>query len=156
AAPAGKSSRWAFGIDRVALRDGGVRFRDLIFPDAEPIEIVVPFIDVSDVQLAPGLYGEPARVRGKLPAAGGTGGPAARLGITEDLGLRVDATIKVARLPVKRTRLYLADVGWSDLRGALSAAVRYRRLPGVREEVRGDLALEDVYVFVGGIKDPTL
>src|SRR5262249_22297272 len=41
-------------------------------------------------------------------------------------------------------------------RGALSAAVRYRRLPGVREEVRGDLALEDVYVFVGGIKDPTL
>src|SRR5262245_3767707 len=156
ATPTEKSSGWTFGIDRIALRDGGVRFRDLIFPDAEPIEIVVPFVDVTDVQLAPGLYGRPARIRVKLGVDEGTVGLAARLGITEDLGLRVDATIKVARLPVKRTRLYLADLGWSDLRGALSAAVRYRRLPGVREEIRGDLALEDVYVFVGGIKDPTL
>lgn len=149
-------SGWHIGIDRIALRDGGVRFRDLVFPDAEPIQIVVPFIDVADLQFAPGLYGEPARVRVKLHLDEGTLGVAARLGVTDDLGLRVDATVKAARLPLKRTRLYLADVGWSDLSGAFSTAVRYRREPGVREEVRGHLFLDDFNVFVGGIHDPTL
>src|SRR5215472_17944186 len=62
ASPSDKKSGWSYGIDRVVLRDGGVRFRDLMHSGLEPVELGLGSFEVEDIALSPAVYGEPARV----------------------------------------------------------------------------------------------
>jgi hypothetical protein len=38
------------------LRGGGVRFRDLLVPESQPLAIDVPSVEVADVSFQPGVY----------------------------------------------------------------------------------------------------
>jgi hypothetical protein len=52
-APPPEPSGWKFGIDYVGLHHGGVRFRDLLIPNAEPIAINLQSIELRDIAFAP-------------------------------------------------------------------------------------------------------
>lgn len=153
--PSAAPSPWSFGVDRLVLRQGGVRFRDRTLPDLEPVEVTLADVQVARVGLAPGVYGEPARLALAVQVDRGRLRLDARIGLRED-GVAVDATLSARRLPLHRVRLYVPGVGWSDLRGELGAGLRYRRDPGVRDALDGVVVLRDVTVQVPDLEGPAL
>jgi hypothetical protein len=146
-APPPAPSAWKVGIDDFTLRAGGVRFRDLTLPDGEPLEIGIPDIAVADVALQPGVYGEAGRVGASVRSEGGALRLASRVSAL-DRGYAVDTRLKAYRLPLRRGRLYVPGVGWSELAGTLDAVVAHALSPDGRNRVRGLVRLRDVAVRV--------
>ena len=124
AAPAEKSS-WRFGIDRIVLRDGGVRFRDLMFERERPVELALGSFEVEDIALTPGVYGEPARMRLKANVDEGQFALDAGFTPRDDGGFVVTSRVKARRLPLRRTRVYIPKVGWSALDGEVGGVFEY-------------------------------
>ena len=156
ASPAPRSAPgWGFGVDRLVLRDGGVRFRDFLVRDAEPVEVTVDAIEVADVAIRPGLYGEPARLHLGAKVDQGKVRVDARLSLRED-GVGLETDLRARRLPLRRSRVYLPRVGWRDLGGELTAALAHRFETGVRNDVRGRIALHDLSVQVPALEEPAL
>lgn len=148
-------SPWKVGLDRFVLRDGRVRFRDLMLAGSEPVELGIDRIMVREIALSPGVYGEAARVRMVLGVDDGEVEIVARLRMLEQ-GVQVAADLNAARLPLRRARLYVPSVGWSDLTGELDLAVNYELEGGVKNELRGTLGLRDVGVSVVDLTDVAL
>jgi hypothetical protein len=148
-------SAWGVGIDRLVLRDGGVRFRDFTIHDLEPVEIALGTIEIADVALRPGLYGEPARLHLGARVDEGRLRIDARLTLRDD-GVALETDVRTKRLPLRRTRVYVPNVGWSDLRGELTAALAQRFAPGTRNTVHGTVILDDVTVRVPDVDEPAL
>src|SRR5262249_52381631 len=44
---------WGYGVDRIVLSDGGVRFRDLTIADVEPVELSLGSFEVKDIAFRP-------------------------------------------------------------------------------------------------------
>jgi len=151
AEPAGaekKTSRpWKMGIDRFVLSAGGVRFRDLTLSEGEPLEIAIPAIEVRDVALQPGIYGEPGHVALYVKTEGGAVRIDSRLTVLEQ-GFALATRVKVLGLPLRRARLYVPGVGWSELHGKLDLAVDHALAPEGRNELRGLLRLREVAIEV--------
>ncbi|HZP43617.1 MAG TPA: DUF748 domain-containing protein, partial [Candidatus Binatia bacterium] len=140
-------SRWKFAIRRLALRGGGIRFRDFAVEGGEPLEIAIPDVTVDDVALQPGVYGEPGRVGLYVRTEGG----AVRVAATVwplDVGFAAATRVKVFSLPLRRARVYVPGVGWSELRGTLDAVLDHGLAPGGRNALSGLVRLRDVAIRV--------
>lgn len=153
--PPEEGAGWGFGIDRFVLREGGLRFRDFMIEGHEPVELGLREIEVTDVALSPGLYGEPARIRLGIKVDEGRLRLDARLAIREK-GLAADSDLRASALPLRRARVYIPNVGWSDVRGVLGMGVRHHFDSDGENAVRGTVTLDDVTVRVPGHEEPAL
>jgi len=154
--PPAPGGGWAVGIDRLAVRDGRILFRDLATPQSEPLEVGLPAVDVHDVAVRPGLYGEPARARLTATVDRGTLRVDARLALAADGGMTLTGDVRAKRLPLRRARVYVPHVGWRGLRGELAAALRERFTTGKRNALSGAVWLTGVAVDVPGLDEPAL
>lgn len=154
-APAGEPSTWKIGVDYLGLFRGGIRFRDLIMPDAEPLELALQAIEVRNIALQPEVYGNPADIRFVMRLDQGVLRTRARFTPRGD-GMAVDVTVEGAKLPVHRSRVYVPGVAWSDLTGLLSLSLRYRLETGGRNELSGRIGLDDLVVWTAGLDEPSL
>jgi hypothetical protein len=140
-------SPWKLGLDRFVLRDGRLRFRDLKLKGSEPVEVGIDEVTVQEIALGPGVYGEPAHLHVKLGVDTGAIDVAAQLRLL-DKGFAVTCDLNAQRLPLRRARLYIPKVGWSDLKGELDLALVYELETDVKNALHGTLALRDVAVAV--------
>src|SRR5262245_153665 len=151
-----KKSSWSFGVDRVVLRDGGIRFRDLTLDDAEPVEMSLGSFEVKDIALSPAVYGEPAHMHLRSRVDEGRFDLDASFTPHDDGGFALASHIKARRLPLRRTRLYVPKVGWSDLQGEFGGALDYVLESGGRNEVRGQMTIDGLDVHVPFLDGPGL
>jgi hypothetical protein len=156
AAAAPQPSGWKFGIDYLGLERGGVRFRDLLMPGAEPVTLSLQLIEIRDIALEPEVYGGPADIKFVVRLDEGSLRTRARFTPRPNGGMALDLTLDGTRLPVHRSRVYVPGVAWSDLTGLLSIGLRYRLETGGRNEVSGRIGLDDLTVWVAGIDEPAL
>lgn len=154
--PPQEKSGWGFGIDRVVLRDGGVRFRDLTFTHVEPVRLSLGSFEVKDIALSPSVYGEPAQVRLRAKVDEGRFVLDASLTPRDDGGFAVASHLKARRLPLRRTRVYVPKVGWSDLQGEFGGALDYVLETGGRNEVRGQMTVDGLTVYTPVFEGPGL
>jgi uncharacterized protein involved in outer membrane biogenesis len=153
-APAG--SGWGFGLDRLILRDGGVRFRDFKVKDTEPIELNIPTVDVTHVYLIPGVYGEPSKVSVTVDVDQGSLQVEATMTQRSATENQLEAYLKVRNLLLRRGRLYIPKVGWSAMEGALDADITYNFTTGTQSAVRGAVTVSKFAVHVANIDEPAL
>ena len=147
---------WGFGVDRVVLRTGNLRFQDFMLVDSEPIEIRLPAIEVNDIAVRPGLYGQPAHASIEMKIDEGVLKIDSTATMRED-GIAAETLIAAQRLPLRRSRVYIPKVGWSDLRGTVSVDVTHRiDTNGSRHDLRGTVGLQDVTVHVPGFEETAL
>src|SRR5262249_34402412 len=149
-------SGWGFGVDRIVLSDGGVRFRDLTMTDVEPIELSLGSFEVKDIALHPGVYGEPAHVYLRAGVDEGRFVLDAQLKPRDERGFAVKAHLKARRLPLRRTRVYVPKVGWSDLKGEFGGVLDYTLETGGRNDVRGQVTIDGLTVDVPILNGPGL
>lgn len=150
------SDRWRVGVDRLAIRDGRVRFRDLAVSPSEPVEVELPAVDAREVAFQPGLYGEPAQARVTARVGRGTLRVDVRLALAADGAIALASDVRAKRLPLEPARVYVPRVGWRALRGRLGAALRYHWTTGVRNAANGTVWLTDVGIEVPGLAEPAL
>ncbi len=151
--PAGP--RWGFGVDRFVVRGGGVRFHDLTLEDSEPIQVILESIDVAEIALRPGIYGEPSRLHVALAVDDGSLRLDGRLGLREG-GIGFEADVEAQNLPLRRLRLYVPKVGWSALQGSVDATIAHRFESAKLNELRGTVTVRDLAVQVPGIEESAL
>lgn len=151
-APGDAGGGWAFALDTFDLTDGRIRFRDLALEDSEPVEVGIDHVTVNQIALTPAVYGKPAAIALELGVDEGVVDVTANLTIDGD---RVSVTTDVAahRLPLRRARLYVPKVGWSDLRGELDLDLTYELEEGTTNALHGTLGLRDVSVAVPTLED---
>src|SRR5262249_30247121 len=149
-------SGWSFGVDRIALSDGGIRFRDLKVANVEPIELSLGSFEVHDISLSPAVYGEPARLHPQARVDEGRFVLDASLTPHDDGGFALASHLKARRLPLRRTRLYVPKVGWSDLEGEFGGALDYALETGGRNEVRGQATVDGLTVHGPMFTEPGL
>jgi len=149
---AAADSGWNVGLDQFILSDGRIRFRDLALEGSEPVELGIDRIAVEEIGLSPAVYGKPGRIKLKLGIDEGSVDVDAR--VTLD-GAKVKVTTEVTanRLPLRRARLYVPKVGWSDLRGELDLGLTYELEEAKTNALHGTLALRDVSVAVPDLED---
>jgi hypothetical protein len=145
-------SPWKLGLDRFVLRDGRLRFRDFALAGSEPVEVGIDEVSVQEIALNPGVYGEPARVNLKLGVDAGAIDVAARFELI-DAGVAVTCDVTAQRLPLRRARLYVPKVGWSDLKGELDLALTYTLQSNATNEVHGTIGLREVAIAVPNLED---
>lgn len=149
-AQAAAGTPWAFGLDTFILTDGRVRFRDLALEGSEPVELGIDRIAVDQIALTPALYGKPGTVALKLGVDEGTIDVTANVTL-DGTAVSVVTDVTATRLPLRRARLYVPKVGWSDLQGELDLGLTYELVPERSNALRGTLALRDVSVAVPGL-----
>jgi hypothetical protein len=157
AGPEEKATPWGVAADRVALVGGHLRFRDFaVKGDAEPVDIGLPTIVVRDVALLPGHYGGlPARTSLDVRVDEGRLRVNTRLWLREG-GAALATTLRARRMPLRRVRFYVPDVGWNEVRGELGASLVHRLSTGERNVVLGTVTLDDVAVRVPDVEEPAL
>lgn len=151
-AAAAPGTPWAFGLDSFVLSDGRVRFRDLALEGSEPVELGIDRISVDEIALTPAVYGKPGTIALKLGVDEGTIDVTAHVTLDgEKVAVTTDVTAN--RLPLRRARLYVPTVGWSDLHGELDLGLTYELAPPQTNVLRGTLGLREVSVSVPGLED---
>ena len=151
-----QKSGWRFGVDRIVLRDGGVRFRDLMFAKSEPVDLSLGSFEVEDIALSPSVYGGPAQVDLRARVDQGRFVLDASITPRADGGFAVASHLKARRLPLKRTRVYVPKVGWSELQGELGGSLRYALETGGRNDVRGQVTVDGFEVMTPLLQGPGL
>lgn len=149
-------SRWSFGIDRVVLRDGGVRFRDLMIARVEPVDLSLGSFEVADIALSPSIYGGPAHIHLQARVDEGRFVLDATLAPRDDGGFALGSHLKARKLPLRRTRVYVPRVGWSELQGEFGGALDYTLETGGRNEVRGQVTVDGLTVHTPQLDGPGL
>lgn len=155
-ATATQEGGWGFGVDRVALRDGGVRFRDLMFARVEPVELSLGSFEVEEIALSPSVYGEPAQIHLEARVDEGRFVLDASLSPRDDGGFVLGSHLKARRLPLRRTRVYVPNVGWSELEGEFGGALDYTLETDGRNEVRGQVTVDGLKVHTPQLQGPGL
>jgi len=155
AAPAEPSVPWGLVIDRFALRSGTLRFQDRMVAGSEPIILSLNKIDVGGLALRPGSYREPSQLHVDLNFDDAIVAVDAKLAVEPPYFL-VEADINAERLPLHRTRLYIPNVGWSELTGEVTAALHYEFEAGLRHALRGHISVDDLTVQVAELDQPAL
>jgi hypothetical protein len=142
--PEEQKSGWHFGIDYVELKRGGVRFRDLLIPGAEPLALNLESIEVRDIALEPRVYGGPSDIRFVVKLDEGALRTRARFTPKGDGGgrrRRHAQRDEAAGPPLARLRAGAWHGATS--RGYVSLALRYRLETGGRNELTGTIGLDD-------------
>lgn len=155
-AAADEADPWRFGIDRIALVEGRITFRDLMMPGSEPIDLGIPTIEVRDVALDPQMYGEPSDFKVNVVLDDGSLDLGARVRLAADGTTALESELEARNLPLRRARIYVPEVGWSDLRGQLDASLQYRLETGASNELRGTVTLREVAVTVPELPEAAL
>lgn len=155
ATPPDPAKAWTVGVDRVVLRDGGVRFLDRMVTGSEPIDLQLPTVAVDDIALQPGVYGEAAHLHVLLRLDRGRIRADARI-LPHDGGFDIATEVKGHRLALQRARLYIPDVGWRSLDGELGFELHHRIEQSGVNDLRGALSLRDLKVQVPGLDQPAL
>lgn len=140
-------------VDSVQLEAGRIEFVDEAQPGAEPLAIELPTIRVENLVVTGDPDEDPAELRLEIGAEGASielGGRLQREGDRIDL----DATLDIEKLPIGRGRVYLPDLGWSELDGRIDASLHYVHVSGSAQSADGTLALRDLRVGVPGLADP--
>src|SRR5262249_60669593 len=154
--PSDKKSGWSYGVDRVVLSDGGIRFRDLTMASVDPVELDLGSFEVEDIALSPAVYGQPAHVHLQARVDEGRFALDANLTPHDDGGFALTSHLKARRLPLRRTRVYVPKVGWSALEGEFGGALDYALETGGRNEVRGQVTVDGLTVHVPMFTEPGL
>jgi hypothetical protein len=154
--PPDPAKAWGIAIDRFVLRKGGLHFRDLMVGGAEPLDVNLDAIEVVEIALQPGTYGEPARLHLDVAVDQGLIRIDSRLAIRADGGFDVDTDLKARRLPLNRSRVYVPDVGWTNLSGMVGLSLQHHLETGSKNELRGGVVVDDLTVLVGGLEEPAL
>ena len=110
--------------------------------DSEPIELNIPTVEVTDVYLIPGQYGEPSKASITVAVDKGSLQLEATLVQISATENQLEAYLKARNLPVRRARLYVPKVGWSVLEGGLDADITYNFDTGTQNAVRGSATRE--------------
>ncbi|MBX3023961.1 DUF748 domain-containing protein [bacterium] len=152
AAVAAEGTPWAFGLDKFELTDGRVRFRDLALQGSEPVELGIARVSVDQIALTPAVYGKPGTIAVKLGVDEGTIDVTAHVTL-DDSRVSVVTDVTAQSLPLRRARLYVPTVGWSDLQGALDLGLTYELVPEQTNALHGTVALRDVSVAVPSLSD---
>ncbi|MFN8643630.1 MAG: DUF748 domain-containing protein [Candidatus Binatia bacterium] len=152
AAAAEPGTPWAVGLDTFVLTDGRVRFRDLALEGSEPVELGIDRVSVDEIALTPAVYGKPGTIALKLGVDEGTIDVTAHVTLDGDK-VAVSTDVTAHRLPLRRARLYVPTVGWSDLRGELDLGLTYELVPEQTNALHGTLGLREVSVSVPGLED---
>lgn len=150
-----RESGWGIAIDQLRFQEGALRFRDLMVESAEPLEIALPAISVARVAIRPHSYSEPGHLRLALALDRGRLDLAATLRMQEE-GPVVDATIRAVRLPLRRTRVYVPNVGLTELRGLAGTTLRLRYAADTGAIVGGSLLVRELAVLAEELSDPAL
>lgn len=153
--PSADGAGWGVAIDQFALRDGGLRFRDLMVAGAEPVEIVLPDVQLTEFGLLPGAYDRPGRLRVRLGVDRGRLDVDAAVRMRAD-GPVLDARLRAVRLPLRRTRVYVPNVGLTELHGEAGTALQLRYAPDTGPAVGGTLLVRDLTVEAEGLAEPAL
>ncbi len=148
-------SPWRIGIDRIALSGGGIAFQDFAVAGSEPVDLKIPNIEVHDIAFTPDVYGKASDSHISLALDQGSLELSNQLRI-DGTNIDLDSTLRAHGLPVRRARLYVPSVGWSDLKGELDADVHLRFVSGTTNQVSGNVALRDLLVTVPSIPDAAL
>ncbi len=155
APPAETASGWQFGIDRFVLLDGRLHFLDRMMKGSEPVDLGIDGIELEDIALGPGVYEDASRSRITMRVDEGTLTIGARARLT-DTGMNLETEVQAQRLPLRRSRLYVPKVGWSDLKGEVDADLKYQLETGTRNELRGTVTVRDVLVRVPQLPEAAL
>src|SRR5262249_50619919 len=154
-APPAAQAGWQFGADRVVLRDGGLRFRDMTIKQSEPLDTGIDEIEVTNLAFSPTVYGGPSKAHVQIAYAGGSLSIDAGLEIAPT-GMNVEVALDAERIPLQNSRLYIPRVGWSALQGEAAAKLSYRLKGTTQNELRGTISLQDVAVRVPDLEEPAL
>ncbi len=155
--PAKPGSPWKVRIDALALRDGQIGFRDFaVGKKPAQFEVGLDSLQAKDLALVIDASGSKP---GEIHLAAEIG--AARLALDavytmKAAGPAVDAHIHLADFPIGGARVYLPDLGWSDLQGNLSAEIHHVFELGGAHTLSGTIVLADVGVTVPGIEKAPL
>jgi hypothetical protein len=155
-APPPEPSTWKVGVDTFVLTRGGIRFRDLLVPNSEPVGVGLESIRVNDISVSPDVYGGPANVKLVTKLDEGIARMRVRLTPRNDGGIAADVTLVGSGIPVHRSRVYVPDVTWSDLTGTLSFTLHHHIVTGGRNDLSGTLHLDDLTVYTAELEDPSL
>src|SRR5207253_1629645 len=106
----------------------------------------------QEIALSPGLYGEPAHAHVKVGVDNGTVELTSTLRLL-DKGFAASVEVNAQELPLRRARLYVPKVGWSDLQGTLDLALTYEIETDTKNALHGTIGLRDVAVAVPKLED---
>src|SRR5262249_46272737 len=106
--------------------------------------------------LTPAVYGEPAHVHLQARVDEGRFALDATLTPHDDGGFALASHLKARRLPLRRTRVYVPKVGWSDLQGEFGGVLDYVLETGGRNGVRGQVTVDGLTVHVPIFTEPGL
>lgn len=140
-------------VDAIALGAGRIEFVDRAQAGAEPLLLDLPAVRIDNLVVTGDPNEDPADLHLEVSAEGArieVGGKVQREGEKLD----VDATVEIENLPLSRGRVYLPDLGWSELSGALDAKIHYVHVTGARQTADGSANLRDLRVGVPNLQDP--
>jgi len=148
---------WKVQLDALALRDGQIGFRDFAVGEKPAqFEIGVGSLEAKDLALVIDATGsKPGEIHLTAKIGGGTLGLDAVYAM-KAAGPAVDAHIKLADFPIGGARVYLPDLGWSDLQGDLSAELHHIFELGGAHTLSGRITLANVGATVSGIEKAPL
>ncbi|HTF35981.1 MAG TPA: DUF748 domain-containing protein [Myxococcota bacterium] len=148
---------WKVLVERLRLRDGQIGFRDFAVAEKpQEFETTIEDLDAEHLALVIDTSGA---TPGKINLDARIGGGRLALDATYSMkpaGPAVDAHLTLADFPIGGTRVYLPDLGWSDLHGLFSAKLHHLFELGAVHQSSGTVALTDVAMTVPGIKEPPL
>jgi len=155
--PEHKGSPWKVLIERLQLRDGQIGFRDFAVAEKpQEFETTIERLSAADLAL---VIGASAGKAGEIHLNARVGGGRFALEATyamKETGPAVDSHVTLADFPIGETRVYLPDLGWSDLHGVFSAKLHHLFELGGAHHFSGTVALSNVAMTVPGIAEPPL
>ena len=148
---------WKVLVQRLRLQDGQIGFRDFAVAEKpQEFETMVEVLDAEDLALVIGASGgEPGKINLDARIGGGRLGLEATYAM-KPAGPAIDAHLTLADFPIGGTRVYLPDLGWSDLHGLFSANLHHLFELAGAHRLSGTVALTDVAMTVPGITEPPL
>ena len=152
---------WTVAVDRLAFSGGDISFEDFFVESPETLAIRINRFEVSRAALHEGAYEEPAQVDLDAMVAGAPVQLSARLRRVA-AGISVDCSLTTENLPIRFVRYYLSRFGvsqafaWTDLDGYLDLDLQYELETGVRDQLRGHVALREIAIAVPDLDRPTL
>ena len=155
AGPAAPGSAWRIGADRLALRDGELRFRDFRVKGAEPLFVNLPELTLTDIALGPGVYATPSQLHLGASFEGGSVDVRAHL-TQQDDRQALTAEVAAQNIPLHRAPYYVPAVGWRTLDAWLDSQLSYRFDSKGQNEVRGSVVMRDVVVRMPGLEEPAI
>lgn len=142
-------------IRRLDVGAGRIEFTDREKPEAGTLTIEIPRSRADDVI----VIGAPGERRSSLQLEVSTEGASIELDASfrrDGDVLDLDATAEIERLPLARGRVYMPDLGWSELAGELDAKLHYVHVTGKTQKADGSAEIRELRIGVPTLGEPAL